>query len=103
PADPAEVDGERIYSYRDLWSAISRMAQLLAGRGLQPGDRVLIWLPNGAGFLAAHFGAMAAGLLSVPIKAENGPTEFAFAVADSRPRLLIADRALLSRLPAGPP
>jgi acyl-CoA synthetase (AMP-forming)/AMP-acid ligase II len=103
PADPAVVDGEVVYSYRDLWSSISRMARLLADRGLRPGDRVLLWLPNGAGFLAAHFGAMATGLLSIPLKAENGPAELAFALADSRPRLLVAHRDLLTRLPGGPP
>ncbi len=103
PADPAVVDGERTYSYRDLWSAISRAATGLRAQGLKPGDRVLLWLPNGAGFLAVHFGAMAAGLLSVPVKAENGPAELLAAIVDSKPRLLVADRALLPRLPEGPP
>jgi len=103
PADPAVVDGDRTYSFRDLWSAVSRMAEALRARGLRPGDRVLLWMPNGAGFLAAHFGAMAAGLVSIPVKAENGPAELEFILGDSRPRLMIADRGLLARLPAGPP
>lgn len=103
PSDPAVVDGDRVYTFRDLWSSIGHMARRLTARGLQPGDRVLIWLPNGAGFLAAHFGAMVAGLLSVPSKAENGPAELEFIQADSRPRLLITSRELLARLPGGPP
>jgi long-chain acyl-CoA synthetase len=103
PADPAIVDGARVHTYRDFWSAVGRTAELLRARGLRAGDRVLVWLPNGAPFLAAHLGAMAAGILSIPVKAENGPVELEAAVADGKPRLLIADRGLLDRLPAGPP
>lgn len=103
PDDPAIVDGARTFPYRELWSAIGRMAEELRRRGLKAGDRVLVWLPNGAPFLVAHLGTMAAGLLSVPLKAENGPAELGFAVADARPRLLVADRELLARLPEGLP
>jgi len=103
PRDPAVVDGDRVATYDELWSAVTSVARWFRGRNLAPGDRVLLWIPNGFSFLAVHLGAMAAGLLSIPIKAENGPAEFHFAVADAAPRLLIADRALLARLPEGPP
>lgn len=103
PALPAVVDGDASLSYRDLWSAVSRTAERLREEGLRPGDRVLVWLPNGARFLAAHLGAAAAGVLSVPLKAENGPVELLAALADARPDLVIADRELVERLPEGLP
>lgn len=103
PGGTAVVEGPVAYSYRELWGAVCRTREALAHRGLRPGERVLVWLPNGLAFLAAHLGAMAGGLVSVPIKAENGPVEFAAAVADSGPRLLIADPERLARLPHGPP
>lgn len=103
PRDAAVVEGERTYSFTELWSAISRMAGWFRRRGLQPGQRVLVWIPNGFAFLAVHLGAIAAGLLSIPIKAENGPVEFEFAVRDAKPLLLIAERALVARSPHGAP
>jgi len=103
PELAAVVDGDATLSYRDLWSAVSRTADRLREQGLVPGDRVLLWLPNGARFLAAHLGAMAAGLLSVPLKADNGPTEILAAVDDARPQLVIADADLVARLPDGLP
>lgn len=103
PRDAALVDGERVYSFAELWSAISRMAEWFRRRGIEPSERVLLWIPNGFPFLAVHLGAMAAGILSIPIKAENGPVEFEFAAGDAKPRLLVAERALLARLPDGVP
>jgi long-chain acyl-CoA synthetase len=101
PRQPAIVDGDATLDFRELWSAVGRTAAMLRGRGLEVGDRVLLWLPNGARFLVAHLGAMAAGLLSVPVKAENGPSELSFIARDSKARLLVADRGLLAKLPAG--
>jgi long-chain acyl-CoA synthetase len=103
PHDPAAVDGEHVTTYRQLWSAISGVAVALERRGLRPGDRVMLWLADGAPFLAAHLGVMAGGLLSIPIKAENGPAELAAIAADSRPALLISERDRVARLPEGLP
>lgn len=98
PDRVAVVDGGDRVTYRELWSAISRCAARLRDEGLRPGDRVAVWVPNGVPFLAAHLGAMAAGLLSVPIKAENGPVELGVALEDSRARVLIAGDGVLDRL-----
>jgi acyl-CoA synthetase (AMP-forming)/AMP-acid ligase II len=62
-----------------------------------------VWLPNGARFLAAHLGATAAGVLSVPLKADSGPVEVLAALADAWPDLVIAERELVARLPDGLP
>jgi long-chain acyl-CoA synthetase len=103
PERVAVVDGAERVTYREIWSALSRCAARLRREGLRPGDRVVVWVPNGAPFLAAHLGAMAAGLISVPVKAENGPVELGVALADSRARVLIAGDGVLDRLPAGVP
>ncbi len=103
PGRVAVVDGDERVTFRDLWSSISRCALRLRSEGLRPGDRVVVWVPNGAPFLAAHIGTMAAGLISVPVKAENGPVELDLALADSKAMVLIAGADVLDRLPAGVP
>lgn len=103
PDAPALVDASTTVTYAGLWAAISGTAGLLRHSGLAIGDRVLIWLPNGAAFVAAHLGAMAAGLVSIALKPEIGSTEFEAAIVDAKAGVLIADRALLARLPAPVP
>jgi fatty-acyl-CoA synthase len=52
-------------------AAIQERAQGWAGaftrHGLQPGDRVGVWQPNGVDFIAAFFGAIGAGGVAVPL------------------------------------
>jgi acyl-CoA synthetase (AMP-forming)/AMP-acid ligase II len=98
PDAPAIVDASDSLTYRDLWAAVSRTAEFLRSQGLEPGDRVLIWLPNGARFVVAHLGAMAGGLLSIALKPEIGATEFKAAVRDSRATVLITEHAFLARV-----
>ncbi len=40
-----EVDQERIYTFRALHAEVQRMAAIFVGAGIEPGDRVLIYMP----------------------------------------------------------
>jgi long-chain acyl-CoA synthetase len=102
PGRPAVVDGPRRVTFGALWAAVARTAVLLRGRGLAPGDRVVVWLPDGVELLVAHLGAVAAGLVSVTVKADSGPVEVEAAIADADPRLVVSAEELLGRLPAPP-
>jgi acyl-CoA synthetase (AMP-forming)/AMP-acid ligase II len=103
PDRPALVEGDRTWTYSELWSAIARAAAAFREQGLEPGDRVALWLPNGAEFLVAHLGLLAAGLVSVPLKSECGPVELEAALAHSRPERLLAHSTLLDKLESGLP
>ena len=56
PELPLLVDGELTWTYAQAWGVFLRTAALLERWGLAPGDRVLVWLPNGAEFLAVVLG-----------------------------------------------
>ena len=66
---PAAAHPERIailgtgrkYTYAQLDELTTRMAQSLRFAGCQPGDRVLIVLPDSAEFVAAFLGAAKIG------------------------------------------
>src|SRR5687767_12833749 len=59
-------DGDRTWTYAELWDLVQRIGRGLLARGLAPGDRVLIRLPHSPGYAFAFFGATVAGLLPVP-------------------------------------
>lgn len=62
----AVSDPDRQLTYGELGDVCLRVAGWLTEKGVHPGDRVMIVLPNGIEFLAAHFGVLCAGAVSVP-------------------------------------
>jgi long-chain acyl-CoA synthetase len=62
-------------SYGDLARQIEAFAVGLRLRGIQPGDRVAILLPNVPHFLPAYFGAIRAGAIAIPMNPTYRPPE----------------------------
>jgi acyl-CoA synthetase (AMP-forming)/AMP-acid ligase II len=59
-------------SYEELWAAIECFAGSLLDGGLERGDRVVLALANGPGFLVSFYGAQRAGGIAVPVAPESG-------------------------------
>ncbi|MDQ6803811.1 MAG: long-chain fatty acid--CoA ligase [Actinomycetota bacterium] len=77
-------------SYGLLDGATALMAGLLAEKGVEPGDRVGIMLPNVPYFAACYYGALRAGAIVVPMNVLLKQREVAFYVRDSAAKLLVA-------------
>lgn len=65
------------WTYAELLARSRRMAAALRARGLQPGDRVALILPNVPEYLVALFGTWMAGGVTVPINPLMVPEEVA--------------------------
>ena len=88
-ADRAAVrDGNSVVSYRRLDEDSARVAGLLRDRGLRPGDRVGVMLPNVAEFAMVYFGVLRAGAVVVPMNPLLKAREVAFYLRDSGARLM---------------
>ena len=59
--------GQSELTYQGLDEASARVAGLLAARGLRPGDRVGLVLPNVPEFAAIYYGVLRAGGVVVPM------------------------------------
>jgi long-chain acyl-CoA synthetase len=66
PQRPALKLDDTAVTYEMLDEAASRVAGLLKGRGVQPGDRVGIMLPNVPYFGVVYYGVMRAGGVVAP-------------------------------------
>lgn len=64
---PAIVDGERVYTYRELDEQSAQFARALASTGVEPGDVVLLHLGNCAEFHVAYYGALRVGAAVAPV------------------------------------
>ncbi len=89
-AAPAVRLGEQALSYGELDDGSARVATLLRERGLRPGDRVGVMLPNVLEFPLAYYGVLRAGGVVVPMNVLLKRREIAFYLADSGAKLLLA-------------
>jgi long-chain acyl-CoA synthetase len=81
-------DGE--LSYAQLDGATAHVAGLLRQKGLAPGDRVGIMLPNVPHFAVCYYGVLRAGGVVVPMNVLLKRREVAFYLRDSGAKLLFA-------------
>lgn len=94
-ADPLEQ-----VTYSELAADASRLARALRAFKLEPGDRSLVVLPNGVGFVRAHFANLLAGLMSVPCDHAITTESLDLVCASCEPRSLLVDKAAFERLSA---
>jgi long-chain acyl-CoA synthetase len=90
PQAPAIRLGDFELSYAELDDASARLATLLREKGVQPGDRVGVMLPNVPQFPVAYYGVLRAGATVVPMNVLLKRREIAFYLEDSGARLLLA-------------
>jgi acyl-CoA synthetase (AMP-forming)/AMP-acid ligase II len=88
-------------SYRELHSAIIRLAGRLAASG-DPGDRVAVLAWNCPEFVELMYATAAAGRVLVPLNARLAPAELCYQLQSSGARTLVADPQLLAPLCAHP-
>jgi long-chain acyl-CoA synthetase len=81
---------ENELGYAALDRAAARVAGLLHAKGVQPGDRVGIMLPNVAHFSVCYYGALRVGAAIVPMNPLLKEREVAFYLGDSEARVLLA-------------
>src|SRR4051812_25597904 len=77
-------------TYQSLDAATARVAGLLRAKGVGPGDRVAIMLPNVPHFALGYYGALRAGAVVVPMNVLLKEREVAFYLADSGAKVLLA-------------
>ena len=82
----------RIWTYADLWEDAGRVASYLQERGVQKGDRVLIWGPNMPQWVLAFFGAFRAGAIAVPLDIRSASDFVERVVERTEPRLIFGSR-----------
>jgi len=98
----AQRDGERTAvahglqrwcSYAELAQRAAALAAWLQGRGVEPGDRVGLFLANRPEYLVMLWGTWWAGAAAVPINAKLHPREAAWILGHSGARLAFVDAA----------
>ncbi|WP_121067850.1 class I adenylate-forming enzyme family protein [Chachezhania antarctica] len=91
PEAPALFHGARqICDYAGFARMAGSVGALLAQRGIGPGDRVAVFLPNGPDYLPTLYGIWYAGATAVPVNGKLHPREVAWITGHASARLVFA-------------
>ncbi len=89
PDHTAIIFDDRKISYAELDRAVRGVTTSLKARGIGPGDKVALLVPNVPEFTIAYFGILYAGAAVVPINVLAAAPEVAYFLEDSDAKLLI--------------
>ena len=86
-------EGQR-WSFADLKTETDRVAKGLLALGIQPGEKVSLWMPNRPEWISALFAVMKIGAILVPINTRFRTADLEYVVHQSDSSTLITvDRA----------
>ena len=91
--------GEHRLSYAELERRANALAHHLLTHGVRPDDRIAVFAQRSPDTVVGLLAVLKAGAAYVPIDPAHPAQRIAYLLADSQPRLLLGQRALLERLP----
>src|ERR671938_566761 len=77
------------WSYRRVAEAAYGFARELEARGIEKGERVLLWAANGPEWVAAFYGCTLRGAVLVPLDVESAPDFVGRVQAQTGARLVL--------------
>src|SRR5258708_1044962 len=89
-------------TYTELYASARCWRHALAAQGVAPGDRVLLWGPNSAEWVACFWGILLRGAVVVPMDSAASPDFVQRAIKDDGAKLILRDRQQME-LPGAPP
>ena len=95
PDQPAMIDGDRRWTFAELWRDARRAAAALIATGTESGDTVAVWAPNSAQWVLAALGAQIAGARIVPVNTRLKGVEAADILRRSHTVRLVTTRGFL--------
>jgi benzoate-CoA ligase family protein len=90
----AIISEDTSWTYRDLASAVNRSGNQFLAEGFLPGDRLLMVVTDGPGFIAIFFGAIKAGLIPIAANTMLRSSDYQFLIGDCRCKGIIWSNVL---------
>jgi len=82
------------YTYHQLWQQAQRTAGLLQNRGMEQGERVLLWAPNSPTWASAYLGILLGGGVAVPLDVRSTPDFVARVAEQTEPELALLSTSI---------
>ncbi|MBI5601907.1 MAG: long-chain-fatty-acid--CoA ligase [Deltaproteobacteria bacterium] len=85
-----KINGQ-VYTYREVESAVNKLANAFIGLGLKKGDRIVIMTTNCIEYLYADYAAAKAGLVMIPLNVMLTFKDIDYRIKDSGARTILLD------------
>lgn len=92
------ADG-RVFSWAEFYERAHRSAAVLRDCGVEPGDRVAVWLLNSHEYTELYYSTLIAGAVIVPLNTRWNYADVSFTLADSGSKVLVVDDRFAPDLP----
>jgi acetyl-CoA synthetase len=96
----SETKGEVKYSYEEMAERSDRVAHFLQRQGVEPGDRIVLCLPNVSAIWELILAAIKIGAVIVPTTTLATESEIQDRLERSHPRMIVTDESAMARIPA---
>ncbi|MFE9750712.1 class I adenylate-forming enzyme family protein [Saccharothrix saharensis] len=90
---PAYHVGAETYRFSDVYEGAGRAAAAYTARGLGPGSRIALVLPDGIDLVWAFLGALRIGAVAVPVNSTMHPDEVRRALRIAEPDAVVSEEA----------
>ena len=80
------------YNSNEILSIVSEIGRELKARGIEKGDRILIYLKNSEEYLFSLFAIWRIGAIAIPTNRVFTPSELEYIASDSQAKLMITDK-----------
>jgi fatty-acyl-CoA synthase len=99
PDADALVEDGTVLSHAQAAAAARWVARRLLARGVRPGERIALALPNGWRYAVAHSGVQLAGAVAVLVNTRFTAPEIEYVLTDCRATYTIVDSQTAARIP----
>jgi len=90
--------GGKETTYQWLEEKSSVLAASLAGMGVEPGDRVAVWMKNSLGYILSFYGILKAGGIVVPVSTHYGEREVLHQLRETKVKGIITSDSLYAQM-----
>ncbi len=96
----SEAKGESKFSFEEMAERSDRVAHFLQRQGVEPGDRIVLCLPNVSAIWELILAAIKIGAVIVPTTTLATEAEIEDRLERSQPRMIVTDESAMARIPA---
>ena len=94
PEHPAIIFYDRVTTYRQLLEEVEALAGYLQSRGVNKGDRVLLYMQNATQYVISYYAILRADAAVIPINPMNRTAELEHYISDTDARICLAGQEL---------
>jgi len=97
PSHVAIRCGDTSTTFAELAQRAEQFARWLIESGVEPGDRVAVWLPNGVPWVVVYIAVSLAGAVSVPVSTKLVEREVGYILDHSESKVVVVPKKFLGR------